>query len=140
MKKNATIRKVYGYILFLSLFYFCAACEHEQGAGPQALQPTFSSIQENIFTLKCVNAGCHPGGGAPMSLQRGVAFSNLVNVPSAFGKPRVDPGNADNSVLYLKVKGDPQVGARMPFNGPPFLSNREINAINDWINDGALNN
>lgn len=117
------------------------SCEHEQGRVTEPLQVTFSSIQDNIFTPKCVNAGCHPGGGAPMSLAKGVAFNNLVNVTATRYSPmvRVKPGDADNSVLYLKVKGDPQTGFRMPFGAGP-LSNDEIDSIRDWINQGAQNN
>jgi len=55
------------------------------------------------------------------------------------GIPRVDPGDADNSALYLKVIGDNSVGARMPLNRG-FLSLEEANAIRDWINNGAQNN
>lgn len=119
-------------------------CERELapvGPGPEPLQPTFSSIQDNILTPKCVNLGCHPPAG-PMSLQKGVAYGNLVNQPSAYGMPRVDPGNAENSALYLKVIGDPRVGgpsARMPLGGPP-LSQEEINVIKQWIDQGAPNN
>ena len=130
-----------GSFILLSFVLFTYACEHEQGAGPQGggLQPTFPSIQGNILTPKCVNAGCHPGNLAPMSLQAGVAYGNLVNRPSAFGIPRVDPGDADNSALYLKVIGDNSVGARMPLSRNA-LSSAETNAIRDWINSGAQNN
>ncbi|MCH8956478.1 hypothetical protein IIA28_14345 [candidate division KSB1 bacterium] len=132
-----------GSFFLLSFVLFTYACEHEQGVGPPGggLEPTFSSIQTNIFTLKCVNAGCHPGGGAPPSLplQAGVAYNALVNVPSVFAIPRVDPANANNSALYLKVIGDNSVGSRMPLSRNA-LSSAETNAIRDWINNGAQNN
>ena len=134
--------KISSFVL-LTFVLFIYACEHEQGAGPQGggLQPTFSSIQDNILTPKCRNAGCHPGGGAPPSLplQAGAAYDRLVNVQSAFGIPRVDPGNADNSALYLKVIGDNSVGSRMPLSRNA-LSSEQTNAIRDWINNGAQNN
>jgi len=104
-----------------------------------ALQATLSSIQANIFTPKCVNAGCHPGGGAPMSLQNGASFAALVGVNSAYARLRVAPGNAANSVLYLKVIGDNTVGRLMPLVGGP-LSKTETDSIAAWINRGALNN
>ena len=134
------IYKISSFFL-LSFVLFIYACEHEQGVGPQGggLQPTFSSIQDNILTPKCVNAGCHPGQLAPMSLRAGVAYNALVNVQSAFAIPRVDPANANNSALYLKVIGDNSVGARMPFSRNA-LSSEETNAIRDWINNGAQNN
>ena len=130
-----------GSFILLSFVLLTYACEHEQGVGPPGggLEPTFSSIQSNILTPKCVNAGCHPGSLAPMSLQAGVAYGNLVNRPSAFGIPRVDPGDADNSALYLKVIGDNSVGSRMPLNRNA-LTTPETDAIRDWINGGALNN
>jgi len=77
--------KISSFIL-LSFVLLTYACEHEQGVGPGGgLEPTFSSIQTNIFTPKCVDAGCHPGNFAPMSLRAGAAYGNLVNRPSAFG-------------------------------------------------------
>ena len=104
------------------------------------LQATLNSIQTNIFTPKCVNAGCHPGGGAPMSLASGASFGTLVNVNSGqFGRPRVAPGNANNSVLYLKVIADNTVGRGMPPIGAP-LSKAETDSIAAWINRGAQNN
>ncbi len=130
-------------VVLLSLVLFIYACEHEQGAGPQGggLQPTFSSIQDNIFTPKCVNAGCHPGGGAPplLPLQAGVAYNALVNGQSVFAIPLVDPANANNSTLYLKVIGDSSVGSRKPLSRNA-LSSEQTNAIRDWINNGAQNN
>jgi len=108
-------------------------------APAPALQATLSSIQANIFTPKCVNAGCHPGGGAPMSLQSGASFAALVGVNSAYARPRVAPENAANSVLYLKVIGDNTVGRLMPLVGGP-LSQTETDSIAAWINRGALNN
>ncbi len=129
----------------LSIFLLALlACEHTLGVAPQqgGLQPTLSSIQDNIFTPKCVNQGCHPGSGAPMSLAQGVSFSTLVNVESSGFAPllRVRPNDADNSVLLLKVIGDSRTGQRMPRNGPPFLDQEEIDTIRNWIENGALDN
>ena len=119
------------------------ACDHAmpvmQQAPPANLQATLSSIQANIFTPKCVNAGCHPGtGGGPMSLRAGDSFGTLVGTNSAYGRPRVAPGNANNSTLYLKVTGTGD-GQRMPVLGAR-LSQAETDSIAAWINRGALNN
>ena len=135
------IYKISSFFLlgFILLIY---ACEHEQSTGPQGggLQPTFSSIQDNILTPKCVNRGCHNPTPGPMSLQAGAASGNLVNVQSpAYGRPRVDPGDANNSVLYLKVISNGGVGSQMPLSGSK-LTTEETNAIRDWINSGAQNN
>ena len=135
--------------VFASIFLWLTACQNENpiSTPPSAVQPTLSSIQANIFNLKCATAGCHvPGGIAPMSLAALDAYASLVNVPSAtYGTPRllrVKPGVADSSTLYLKVIGSPITGgaaARMPAGLSP-LSNVEVQAIRNWINNGALNN
>ena len=104
-------------------FYIC----HSEG--------TFLSAG---LSAKCVNAGCHPGGGGPMSLANGQSFGTLVNQNSAYNRPRVQPGNANNSALYLKVAGT-TLGQIMPLGRPP-LSAAEVTAIQTWINNGALNN
>lgn len=110
-------------------------------APAPALQATLSSIQTNILTPKCAITGCHiVGGGAPMSLATGASFGTLVNVTSPnWSRPRVAPGNAANSVFYLKVIGDNTVGRSMPLGLPP-LSKTETDSIAAWINRGALNN
>ncbi len=132
-----------GMLLLLCVFGF-TACEHNSPAPtqpPVALQPMLSSIQTNIFTRKCVNAGCHPGGGAPMSLQANASFNNLVNVNSTTSNPSgvlVVPNNDAASILFLRVSGATR-GRQMPLGLTP-LSADEVNAIQTWINTGALNN
>ena len=51
------------------------------------------------------------------------------------------PGDPENSYLVQKLRGDPGiVGLRMPRNGPPYLTDDQINLIKQWIQDGAKNN
>ncbi|MEZ4647901.1 MAG: hypothetical protein R3E97_03795 [Candidatus Eisenbacteria bacterium] len=99
--------------------------------------PTFSQIQSEILTPRCVNSGCHPGGGAPMSLAAGSAYGNMVGVASAYGMDRVTPGSPFSSVLYLKVIGDSETGQRMPPSGS--LTADQIEMIRAWIEAGAAN-
>lgn len=108
---------------------------------PPAIQPTFTSIQANVFSQSCALSGCH-AGSAPqmgMNLSSGQAFSNIVNVASAEQPSflRVKPGDATNSYLYMKITGDLRIsGVQMPATGGP-LSADKIAAIRDWINAGA---
>ncbi len=122
-------------------------------AGPTPnLEPTFASIQKEIFEAtdpsgRVACTTCHtsngrtPAGG--LSLDHAVAYGSLVNVASR-GKPtalRVIPGDAENSYLVRKVEGAPDIaGRRMPFNGPPFLSDGQILILKRWIQTGAPNN
>ncbi|MBI1853363.1 MAG: hypothetical protein HYR85_23740 [Planctomycetes bacterium] len=112
------------------------------GGTPQPLQPIFSSLQSNIFTPRCALSGCHGGGGTlGLSLDPDVSYSNLVNKPSV-ERPdlkRVNPGSPDTSYMVKKIEGATDiVGARMPLNGPPFLTSAQIAAIRQWIQNGAL--
>lgn len=136
-------------ILFIAAVVFLSiGCEHDTPLAMQqvGLQATLSSIQANIFTPKCATPACHvPGGTGPMSLQTGTSYTTLVGPggtgvasPAYAPRLRVSPGNANNSVLYLKVAGA-TLGSRMPLNQQP-LSATEISAIQTWINNGAQNN
>ncbi len=106
------------------------------------LAPTFSSIQDHVFSAICIE--CHTGVSAPQGLQldASVSYDHLVNVrsvehPELF---RVSPGDPDNSYLIRKLEGGPDIaGARMPLNRPP-LSRETINAIRLWIAMGAQRN
>ncbi len=108
---------------------------------PPTLQPTLASIQANVFSTSCALSGCH-SGGAPqqgMSLVSGQSFANIVDVASAEqpSLKRVNPGDAANSYLYMKITGDARItGAQMPLTGGA-LSADKIAAIRDWINAGA---
>ena len=129
-----------------------AACDEKLSdlTGPTPnLEPTFRSIQQNIFEagdssgrVPCTQ--CHNAIGSlfnGLNLTNAVAYSNLVNVSSRErpGILRVAPGDPDASYLIHKVEGRAGiVGGRMPFNGP-FLSGGQILVIKRWIELGANN-
>ena len=115
-----------------------AVCEIETDPG---VLPTLASIQANVFTPTC--AVCHvPGGTGPMPLNTEAAsYDSLVNAGFSFtcAVPRVDPGNPDGSCLVLKIEGSVLVsGTSMPPPPVPPLSQGQIDAIRDWIEQGAL--
>lgn len=122
------------------------ACEHADpvGAGESGVQPTLTSIQENVFSPSCAVSGCHAGSNPQqgMNLSAGQAHTNLVNVrsnerPELF---RVAPGAPDSSYLVHKVEGRSSiVGEQMPLGGAP-LSQEEITALRTWIENGAPEN
>jgi mono/diheme cytochrome c family protein len=105
------------------------------------IQPTLTSIQDNVFTPIC--SGCHTGGGgvlpASMDLTSlSLSFMNLVNVASVqnAGVDRVEPGDPDSSYLIRKIEGTAATGLRMPPLGNA-LDQETIDAIRQWISDGA---
>ena len=112
---------------------------------PPASAPTLSMIQTQIFDPSCTT--CHTDVGrtpsAGLNLRAGVAFAGLVSVASSAqaGAVRVIPGNANNSYLVQKLEGAPGIaGLRMPRNGPPYLTDAQVQMIRAWIAAGAPNN
>jgi hypothetical protein len=114
------------------------------------LEPTFSSIQQEIFSSgdssgrpACTN--CHNAIGSRfngLDLSPAVSYNNLVNVPSRgkAGAVRVIPGDPENSYLIHKLEGRSTIaGVRMPLGGP-FLETGQILVIRRWIEIGAPNN
>ncbi len=115
------------------------------------LQPTFSSIQNEIFNktdasgrLACTQ--CHNPGGAAftgrLDLTAAVSYANLVGVASTNkpGAVRVVPGDPENSYIIHKLEGRPGIfGERMPRGAGPFLTTGQITVIERWIALGARN-
>ena len=126
-----------------------AGCEHDDPVDPMEddeLQPTLSSIQENVFNQSCAVSGCHEGGSAPigLDLSAGNAHTNLVNVSSGEVPDllRVEPGNPDDSYLIIKLEGGSRMAegtSRMPFGRDP-LSSETIAVVRQWITNGAPDN
>lgn len=78
-----------------------------------------------------------------MNLLHDFAFDSLVNTSSGQrpGTPRVAPGNPDGSYIIHKVEGRVGItGRRMPFNGPPYLTDGQILILRRWIQTGAPRN
>lgn len=139
--------------LAIALTVALAACDESlpdiTGPTPN-LVPTFSSIQNEIFNNsdssgRAACTQCHNAVGQlfnGLNLSPAVAYANLVGVGSR-GKPgavRVIAGDPENSYLIHKLEGRPGiVGVRMPFSGPPYLTDGQILVIKRWIELGARN-
>jgi mono/diheme cytochrome c family protein len=110
------------------------------GGGGGAVLATFSSIQANVFTPTC--STCHSGASAPHGLRLDAAnsYALLVGVPSDEQASilRVKPNEPDNSYLVQKIQGNAATGERMPA-GLPALPQATIDAIRQWIVNGAMN-
>jgi hypothetical protein len=122
----------------------CAGNGEGLDAGGRPIQPPapnddFQEIQNTIFTPVCTV--CHVGTSAPQGLRldAGNSYALLVNVASAEVPSllRVNPGNPDASYLVQKIQGNAAVGVRMPANGPPYLSQTQIDLVRAWIAAGA---
>lgn len=111
----------------------------EGGLGIRSLEPTFDSIQANVFEPLCEH--CHAGANAPQGLRLDAAnsYASLVGVPSSEVSSllRVAPGNPNLSYLIQKLEGTASVGERMPA-GLPAVPQQVIDVIRQWISNGAL--
>ena len=142
-------------VLALLAGLLTTACDEKLSslAGPTPdLGPSFSSIQAQIFESTdssgrraCVS--CHTNVGrtppAGLNLTHDSAYDQLVNVASSrkAGAIRVIPGDADNSYLIHKVEGASDItGVRMPYSGPPYLTDGQILILKRWISVGAPRN
>ncbi|MEE9322495.1 MAG: hypothetical protein V3U76_18785 [Granulosicoccus sp.] len=100
----------------------------------------FNRIQQEILTPDCAMSGCHSSTTSPLglSLDSGKAYRGLVHKASnqVSGLMLVEPNNADASYLMQKILGTQSGGLQMPL-GKPSLSVEKIQAIRQWINDGA---
>ena len=147
-------RRVLCLTVLIAATVAVAACDEKLSsiAGPTPnLEPTFASLQHEIFEnpdiagrVACI--GCHtstgrnPAGG--LNLNHDAAYDSLVNIAARKpGAIRVIPGDPENSYIVQKVEGRSGiVGLRMPFSGPPFLSDGQILILKRWIELGAPRN
>ena len=135
--------KIGAVILMAFAFAACSKSSSSNPTGPSSSDTTVSFVSEvqPIFTTNCALAGCHVSSGtiAPMSLEAGKSYANLVNVLSTEDASfyRVKPFNSDSSYLYLKITG--AAGTRMPLN-KQALGQAQISTIKGWIDQGAKNN
>ncbi len=139
----------------LPLTALLSGCDEQLSdlTGPTPnLQPTFASIQREIFNtqdasgrLACTQ--CHVAGGAAagtgLFLTDATSYAALVGAQSRLrpGETLVIPGDPDNSYLVRKLEGGPNInGLRMPRNTGPFLTQGQMLVIRRWITAGAANN
>jgi hypothetical protein len=149
------MRHYFGVLAVLAAVIGFGACDEKLStlAGPTPnLEPTFASIQRDIFETtdaagrtSCVTChtklGRNPSG--QMILLHDLAYDQIVNVSSVEkpGVPRIKPGDPDGSYLVQKVEGRAGIsGRRMPFSGPPYLTDGQILILRRWIEIGAPRN
>jgi hypothetical protein len=109
---------------------------------PPGTSSTLSGNVQPIFTANCAtNLACHVAGGAgPVNLSAGQAYQGIFEVVSTQDplKFYVDPFNTPQSYLFNKVEGT-GIGSQMPLGLPP-LPQDQMDAIRNWILEGAVNN
>jgi hypothetical protein len=130
---------------------------------------TFADFYSGVIEAYHCQECHHPGDGG-VGVEYGhldmstpsATYMNLVNQPAqgeekgssgvtcaSTGLKRVDPGNADESLIVKKVSGHlstgatpPPCGSEMPLGCPskgtlPCLGPMDVQTLTDWINGGA---
>ena len=105
--------------------------------------PSFVTNINEIFQRRgCSSGSCHGNGASGMTLGTGASgnYAAIVGVQaSSENFLQVDPGDAANSYIIIKVEGRQAVGQRMPL-GSGALDNIDLTNLRNWISNGAPNN
>lgn len=104
-------------------------------SAPIALRsgpPTWRDVAP-IFATRCTR--CHSPQGLMGPPPEGVLLTSYEGVLASADRARVVPGRPEVSELVRRIRG--QSLPRMPFDGPPYLSDGEIDLITAWIAAGA---
>ena len=102
-------------------------------ARPKPGEPVTYAHVAPIFATRC--AKCHTDQGIMGAAPEGYRLTSYEQTLSAADRARVVPGQPLASELLRRVRG--MAEPRMPFDGPPFLSEDEIKLIEAWITQGA---
>ena len=133
-----------------------APCGDGQWGAPSSVGPipgsfllptntsvTYAGNIQPIYNNSCATSAiCHANGANQVILSPSVSYANTFRVESSGVNGDqglyIDPYQPASSYLFLKVEGT-GAGARMPYNGDP-LPQEQIDAIRNWILEGAANN
>ena len=79
---------------------------------------------------------CHSQNSKMESPPEGLVLSSLESVLAGGDRVALIPGRPEASEIVRRIRG--LASPRMPFDGPPWLDEREESLIVDWIAGGAL--
>ncbi len=85
---------------------------------------------------------CHTGDGMGLR-QSGLDLRSYTTLRAGGGRSGaqiVVDGDPCTSILVQKIGPSPPFGRQMPYDGPPYLSDSDIQLVRDWISEGAREN
>jgi hypothetical protein len=99
-------------------------------AQPAESAPTYDAVAAVISKYHCTV--CH-GGPEPRA---GLSLDSYASLMKGSNRgPGVIPGDPSKSELIRRVTG--QSEPRMPYTGPPWLTDEEVQTLERWIAAGA---
>ncbi len=128
------MKKLFQLIVVIGISFSMNSCYYDSIYEPVVIddpneEPTVISYQDDIIPLWAQCVGCH-NGNTPPNFSDDVSYGELLD-------GYVVSGNADASILYKSLLGIDGVSLMPP--GSPW-SDAKINAVKDWIDQGAENN
>lgn len=99
---------------------------------------SFSQDVHPLMTRSMGGCTCHQGketSGLDIS-----SYESLRRGGINSGANIIIDNDPCDSIIVQKLGPTPPFGSRMPFNGPPYLSDDELQLVHDWIAEGALDN
>lgn len=87
-----------------------------------------------VFGQACIK--CHSDNGRLDAPPEGLRLDSYEAILAGGDRVVVLPGNAQASEIVRRIEG--LASPRMPFDGPPWLSDEDSALIRDWIEGGAL--
>ncbi|MEX0970388.1 MAG: c-type cytochrome domain-containing protein [Paracoccaceae bacterium] len=100
---------------------------------PAPGEPVVYADVEPIFQRRCI--ACHSDNSQLGAPPEGVRLDSYRAVLAGGERLVLVPGNVEMSEIWRRVTGVAQ--PRMPFDGPPWLSETELRLVTDWIAQGA---
>ncbi|GEM_PF-3541728 len=144
MKQQYCLKLILG-LLFFSFVAVFAGCGSDGGMdgdnGGASVVVSFSAEIQPIFRDNCTI--CHKVDGIASFLP--MTYEHLVNRDATNtdgGGKRVIPFDAANSILYQRISGIglPLTEETMPLGSAQLLPDEKQVLIQNWINEGALDN
>ena len=124
------MKKLFQFVILLTMSLSVTSCYYDSiYEAAEVTVPDDISYQADIIPLWGQCVGCH-NGNEPPNLEDMVSYNELLN-------GYVVPGDAEASTLYKSLLGIDGVSLMPPGSQWP---DAKINAVRDWINQGALNN
>lgn len=90
---------------------------------------------ESIFLKRCVK--CHKDNGKMGPPPEGLRLDSYANIVAGGERLVIVPEAAGLSEVIRRVEG--KARPRMPFDGPPWLSEDDVRLLRQWIEQGARN-
>lgn len=126
-----------------------AAFTYTCSGGPPTYAATYSAVYCEILSQSCALVFCHSSDTDYLVINDEMqGYGALVNAPATgplcapTGLKRVDPGQPDSSLMYLKIT-NPPCGHKMPIlygDVSGSLDASAIEQVRQWIAAGAPNN